>query len=73
MTFSTTGALAGEPLPYSMSQSLTIDMTGQTFVTATFNINTGWSFGGSAWGKTVPAGADLMAVLVEEAPMTEDA
>jgi hypothetical protein len=70
VTFSTAGTALGGPLPYSMSQSLLIDMTGQVQVEASFDINTGWSFNDAAWGKTVPAGADLFAALVKEAPLT---
>lgn len=70
VTFSTAGTQIGAPLPYSMSQSLLIDMSGQTQMEASFDINKGWSFNGAAWGKTVPAGADLFAVLVREAPLT---
>ncbi len=69
VTFSTAGTLAGQPLPYSMTQSLLIDMTGQTQLEATFDINTGWSFDNAPWGQTVPAGSDLFALLVKETPL----
>jgi hypothetical protein len=69
VTFSTAGAPVGTPFPHSVTQSLLIDMTDQTLLEATFDINTGWSFGDAAWGETVPAGADLFAVLVKETPL----
>jgi hypothetical protein len=69
VTFSTSGTQVGQPLPYSMTQSLLIDMTGQTQLEATFDINTGWSFNNASWGQTIPAGADLFAVLVKETPL----
>lgn len=69
VTFSTAGAHVGAPFPHSVTQSLLIDMTGQTLLEGAFDINTGWSFGDAAWGKTIPAGADLFAVLVEETPL----
>jgi len=69
VTFSTAGAQVGAPFPHSVTQSLLIDMTGQTLLEGAFDINTGWSFGDAAWGETIPAGADLFAVLVEETPL----
>lgn len=70
VTFSTAGSQIGAPLPYSMSQSLLITLADQTQLEAAFDINKGWDFNGTAWGKTVPAGADLFAVLVKAAPLT---
>lgn len=69
VTFSTSGTAVGQPLPYSMTQSLLIDMTGQTQLEATFDINTGWNFNNASWGESVPAGSDLFALLVKETPL----
>ena len=69
VTFSTVGVDVGSPLSHSVTQSLLIDLTDQTQLEASFDINTGWSFGNAAWGQTVPAGANLFAILAKQAPL----
>jgi len=70
VTFSTAGVPVGAPFAHSMTQSLLIDMTGQTLLEGAFDINKGWTFEDAPWGETVPAGADLFAVLVKEVPLS---
>lgn len=48
----------------SYSQSLLIDMTGVTERTIAYDINTGWDWGDYAWGRTIPANADLTKKLL---------
>lgn len=70
LTFSTAGVQVGTLVRHAMSQSFLVDLTGGEQRTVAFDINQGWSAGGAVWGQNVPAGTDLIPILVHETPMT---
>lgn len=72
LTFSTAGVKRGDPLRYSMTQSLLVRMSGLQLAAA-FDVNSGWSFDAAPWFRTVPAGEDLFAVLAKQSPLTQPA
>jgi len=69
LTFSTQGVAPGALIEHAVSQSLLVDLSGVLQRAVVFDINNGWSAGGAAWAKPVPAGADLTPVLVHERPL----
>ena len=69
LTFSTQGLAPGTPIDHSMSQSLLIDMSGQTTVTAPYDINTGWNTAGVSGAQLVKAGTPLGPILAHQMPM----
>jgi hypothetical protein len=69
LTFSTQGLAPGTPIDHSMSQSLLIDMSGQTAVTVSYDINTGWNVGETHGTQLVKAGTPLAPILAHQMPM----
>jgi hypothetical protein len=68
LTFTTQGVAPGTLVEHAMSQSLLVDLSGVLERDVAFEIDAGWSAGGAAWAKTVPAGSALTPVLVHERP-----
>jgi len=49
----------------SFGPGVLIDLTGATQRALTYDINTGWSWGGYTWARTIPPGTDLVPLLIE--------
>jgi hypothetical protein len=49
----------------STSPGVLVDLSDKPDHEVTYDINNGWSWGGYAWARHVPAGADLVPLLIE--------
>jgi hypothetical protein len=52
----------------SYTPSLLVDLNGVSQRDVTYDLNAGWSWGGSTWAQLIPAGADLVPLLIEPVP-----
>lgn len=65
LMFSTTPVNTGTVVFQAYSPGLLIDLTGVQSREVSYDINKGWSWGGGAWARQVPANADLVPLLIE--------
>jgi hypothetical protein len=63
--FSTTPVNTGTVIYEMSSGGLLIDLTAENERAVSFDINAGWNWGGTSWGQSVPANADLVRLLIE--------
>ncbi|WP_114392480.1 hypothetical protein [Oleisolibacter albus] len=62
--FATNQVDTGTVIYRAYSQGLTVNLTGTTSRTVSFDINTGWSADGAAWASLVPPNADMLPILI---------
>jgi len=65
LMFTNYPATAGAGLTRAYAEALLIDMEGATPRTVSFDINSGWSWGGGAWAQTIQPNALLAPVLID--------
>lgn len=65
LTFSNDPVNTGVVIMQSFSPGLMIDLTADNFREVSFNIVTGWSWGGSTWASKVNADETLAPLLIE--------
>lgn len=65
LMFTTYPAVAGAAAERSYAQGLLVDLTSATSREVSFDINSGWSWGGAAWGSIIPANTLLAPLLIE--------
>lgn len=49
----------------SVGPSVLVDLASGSDRAVSFDINTGWSWGGFSWARQIPAGTDLVPLLIE--------
>lgn len=72
LMFSSTPVDTGTVVFQAYSEGLMIDLTGVTDRQVKYDINQGWSWGSATWGKTYPANANLVPLLIESSEALED-
>jgi hypothetical protein len=65
LMFSSTPVRTGTVVFQSYGRGLLIDLTGVQSREVTYDVNTGWSWGGGAWARQVPASAALVPLLID--------
>lgn len=71
LSFATKQVNTGTVIEKAYSESLLIDLTSASQRTVNFDINTGWSWGGYAWGQPIPANSDVTPILIEDSTTLE--
>jgi hypothetical protein len=65
LMFSTIPMNRGTVVFQAPSQALFIDLTSANQRTVSFDINTGWSWGGAPWAQQIPQNSNLAPLLIE--------
>lgn len=65
LMFSTLPVNTGTVIEQAYSQAILIDLTGDNQRVVSFDINTGWNWGGFSWAQAIPANANLIPLLIE--------
>jgi len=69
LMFTTYPAVPGQVLLRAYAQGLLIDLTPATERAVSFDINSGWSWGGQPWGQTIPPNTLLTPLLIQLAAL----
>jgi hypothetical protein len=59
----------GQILDRTLAQGVLVDFSTGDQRSATFDINTGWSFGGQSWAQIIPPNTSLQKTLIHAAPL----
>jgi hypothetical protein len=65
LMFSTLPVNTGTVIEQAFSSGILIDLTSASQRTVSFDINTGWSWGGTSWARNVPANSSLVPLLIQ--------
>jgi hypothetical protein len=65
LMFSTLPVNVGTVVFQAFSSAIFIDLTGSNERNVSFDINTGWSWGGSSWAQSVPPNSNLVPYLIQ--------
>lgn len=65
LMFSTSPVNTGTVIEQAYSPGILIDLTGENSRDVSYDINEGWSWGGSSWAAPVNAGDSLVPLLIE--------
>ncbi|MXS85907.1 hypothetical protein ABO04_08305 [Nitrosomonas sp. HPC101] len=71
LMFATNTLNTGTVIYKAYSPGGLFDLTGETSREVSYDINKGWSWGGSTWGQIIPANADLVPLLIESSAALE--
>jgi hypothetical protein len=64
-TFSTKPVNTGTVIEQAYSQSILIDLTAKTSREVSFDINSGWSWGGYSWAQAIRPSTNVVPLLIE--------
>jgi hypothetical protein len=65
---STCPDVAGFGAPGAYSSGILLDLTFDTELSVTFDINNGWSWDDDSWAQEIPPNSNLVALLIESSP-----
>jgi hypothetical protein len=65
LMFSSQPLNTGAVIEQAYSPGILIDLTADNFREVSYDINTGWTWGGGAWAQQVPPNANLAPLLIE--------
>ncbi|HEY3828221.1 MAG TPA: hypothetical protein VGL57_03385 [Solirubrobacteraceae bacterium] len=68
LMFSTEPVDTGTVIEQAYSNGLLVDLTASNSRKVGYDINSGWTWGGAAWGRPVPPRTDLVPLLIQQGP-----